>query len=293
MSEVILEPGRVDRNYWLDLWRYRELFQVLAWRDVAIRYKQTAIGVAWAVIRPVLTVLIFTVVFGRIAKLPSQGVPYPLLVFAGLLPWTFFSTALSDASNALVSNANLISKVYFPRLIVPVATVVAASVDFLISLAVMAAVMAWYRFAPDWRVVFLPLFALIAVLASLGPGLWITAVNVRYRDFRYVIPFLVQFGLYVSPVGFSSERDPGAMAANLRAEPDGRGDRRLPLVPAGHANRLARGRRQPGGGRGQPVDRRQPIPQAREDLRGRALRCRSKRRCPKSPSASRGSARVI
>jgi lipopolysaccharide transport system permease protein len=204
MSEVILEPGRVDRNYWLDLWRYRELFQVLAWRDVAIRYKQTAVGVAWAVIRPVLTVAIFTIVFGRIARLPSDGVPYPLLVFAGMLPWTFFSTALSDASNALVSNANLISKVYFPRLIVPVATVVAASVDFLISLAVMAAVMAWYRFAPDWRVVFLPLFALIAVLASLGPGLWITAVNVRYRDFRYVIPFLVQFGLYVSPVGFSS-----------------------------------------------------------------------------------------
>jgi lipopolysaccharide transport system permease protein len=204
MSEVILEPGRVDRNYWLDLWRYRELFQVLAWRDVAIRYKQTAIGVAWAVIRPVLTVLIFTVVFGRIARLPSQGVPYPLLVFAGMLPWTFFATALSDASNSLVSNASLVSKVYFPRLIVPVATVVAAFVDFFISLAVMAAVMAWYRFAPDWRALFLPLFALIAVLASLGPGLWITAMNVRYRDFRYVIPFLVQFGLYVSPVGFSS-----------------------------------------------------------------------------------------
>ena len=204
MSEVILEPGRVDRNYWLDLWRYRELFQVLAWRDVAIRYKQTAIGVAWAVIRPALTVLIFTVVFGRIAKLPSAGAPYPLLVFAGLLPWTFFSSALSDASGSLVSNANLISKVYFPRLIVPAATVVAASVDFIISLAVMAAVMAWYRFAPDWRIIFLPGFALMAVLASLGPGLWITALNVRYRDFRYVIPFMVQLGLYISPVGFSS-----------------------------------------------------------------------------------------
>ena len=204
MTEVILEPGRVDRNYWRDLWRYRELFQVLAWRDVAIRYKQTAIGVAWAVIRPVLTVLVFTIVFGRIARLPSDSVPYPLLVFAGMLPWTFFATALSDASNSLVSNANLIGKVYFPRLIVPAATVVAAFVDFLISLAMMAALMAWCRFAPDWRIVFLPLFALLAVLASLGPGLWITAVNVRYRDFRYVIPFLVQFGLYVSPVGFSS-----------------------------------------------------------------------------------------
>ena len=204
MAEVILEPGHVDRNYWRDLWRYRELFQVLAWRDVAIRYKQTAIGVAWAVIRPVLTVLVFTVVFGRIAKLPSNGVPYPLLVFAGMLPWTFFATALSDASNSLVSNANLISKVYFPRLLVPAATVAAAFVDFFISLGVMVALMAWYRFAPDLRIVFLPLFALLAVVASLGPGLWITAVNVRYRDFRYVIPFLVQFGLYISPVGFSS-----------------------------------------------------------------------------------------
>ena len=204
MTEVVLERGRVDRNYWVDLWRYRELFQVLAWRDVAIRYKQTAIGVAWAVIRPVLTVLIFTVVFGRIARLPSGGVPYPLMVFAGILPWTFFSTALADASNSLVSNSNLISKVYFPRLIVPAATIAAAFVDFFISLAVMAGVMLWYRFVPDWRIVLLPGFAVMAVLASLGPGLWITAVNVRYRDFRYVIPFLVQFGLYVSPVGFSS-----------------------------------------------------------------------------------------
>jgi lipopolysaccharide transport system permease protein len=202
--EVVLEAGRIDRNYWLDLWRYRELFQVLAWRDVAIRYKQTAIGAAWAVIRPALTVLIFTVVFGRIAKLPSAGVPYPLLVFAGLLPWTFFATAISDASGSLVSNANLIGKVYFPRLIVPAAAVVAAFVDFVISLVVMAAVMAWCRFAPDWRIICLPAFALMAVLASLGPGLWITALNVRYRDFRYVIPFMVQLGLYVSPVGFSS-----------------------------------------------------------------------------------------
>lgn len=203
--EVILEAGRADRNYWADLWRYRELFQVLAWRDVAIRYKQTAIGVAWAVIRPVLTMVIFTVIFSRLAKLPSEGgAPYPLMVFAGLLPWTFFSTALADASNSLVSNANLISKVYFPRLIVPTATVVAAFVDFAISLLIMACMMVWYRFVPDWRILLLPAFVLLALLASLGPALWITAVNVRYRDFRYVIPFLVQFGLYVSPVGFSS-----------------------------------------------------------------------------------------
>jgi len=203
--EVILEAGRADRNYWADLWRYRELFEVLAWRDIAIRYKQTVIGVAWAVIRPVLTMAIFTVVFGRLAKLPSDGgAPYPLMVFAGLLPWTFFATALSDASSSLVSNANLIGKVYFPRLIVPTATVVASFVDFAISLGIMACLMAWYRFMPDWRLLLLPAFALLAVLASLGPALWITAVNVRYRDFRYVIPFLVQFGLYVSPVGFSS-----------------------------------------------------------------------------------------
>lgn len=203
--EVVLEAGRADRHYWLDLWRYRELFQVLAWRDVTIRYKQTAIGVAWAVIRPVLTMAIFTVVFGRLAKLPSDGgAPYPLMVFAGLLPWTFFSTALADASASLVSNSNLISKVYFPRLIVPTATVVASFVDFAISLAIMACLMAWYRFVPDWRVLLLPAFALLAFLASLGPALWITSVNVRYRDFRYVIPFLVQFGLYVSPVGFSA-----------------------------------------------------------------------------------------
>ena len=205
VHEVVLEAGRADRHYWADLWRYRELFQVLAWRDVTIRYKQTAIGVAWAVIRPLLATIIFSLLMGRVAKLPSDGgAPYPLMVFAGMLPWTFFATALSDASNSLVSNANLISKVYFQRLLVPAATVVAAFVDFLISLAMMAALMAWCRFAPDWRIVFLPGFALMAVLASLGPGLWITALNVRYRDFRYVIPFMVQLGLYISPVGFSS-----------------------------------------------------------------------------------------
>jgi lipopolysaccharide transport system permease protein len=205
MDELIIEAGRAERQYWRDLWRYRELFQVLAWRDVSVRYKQTVIGVAWAVIRPFLTMLIFTVVFGRVAKLPAPaGVPYALLVFAGMMPWTFFSTALSEASNSLISNANLISKVYFPRLIVPAATVVVAFIDFLISFVILALLMLWYRYLPGWQIVFLPLFVVIAFLASLGPGLWITALNVKYRDFRYVIPFLVQFGLYVSPVGFSS-----------------------------------------------------------------------------------------
>jgi lipopolysaccharide transport system permease protein len=202
--EIILEAGRAEKNYWRDLWRYRELFQVLAWRDCAVRYKQTVIGIAWAVIRPVLTVVIFTVIFGRLAKLPSDGVPYPLMVFAGMLPWTFFSTALADASNSLISNTNLVTKVYFPRLIVPTATIVAAFVDFLIGLVILAGMMVWYQRMPDWHVALLPAFILLAFLASLGPGLWITAVNVRYRDFRYVIPFMVQFGLYASPVGFSS-----------------------------------------------------------------------------------------
>ncbi len=202
--EVILEPGRAEKNYWRDLWRYRELFQVLAWRDCAVRYKQTVLGVAWAVIRPVLTVAIFTVVFGRLAKLPSEGAPYPLMVFAGMLPWTFFSTALADASNSLISNTNLVSKVYFPRLIVPTATIAAAFVDFFIGLLILVAMMIWYQFLPSWHILLLPIFVFLAFLASLGPGLWLTAVNVKYRDFRYVIPFMAQFGLYVSPVGFSS-----------------------------------------------------------------------------------------
>jgi lipopolysaccharide transport system permease protein len=203
--EIILEPGRTEQNYWRDLWRYRELFQVLAWRDVAVRYKQTVIGVVWALVRPFLTMVVFTFVFGRVAKLPSEGsAPYALMVFAGMLPWTFFSTALSDASNSLLSNSNLISKVYFPRLIIPAATIIVALIDFLISFGMLVAMMVWYQFVPDWKIVLLPGFVGLAVLASLGPGLWITALNVKYRDFRYVIPFLVQFGLYVSPVGFSS-----------------------------------------------------------------------------------------
>jgi lipopolysaccharide transport system permease protein len=202
---IVIEPGRLERNYWLDMWRYRELFRVLAWRDLAVRYKQTAIGAVWAVIRPFLTMLVFTVIFGHIAKLPSDGTaPYPLMVFAGMLPWTFFATALSEASNSLINNANLISKVYFPRMIVPTATVVVAFVDFLITFLILLGLMAWYQYPPDWRMLVLPAFVVLAFFASIGPALWITALNVKYRDFRYVIPFIVQFGLYVSPVGFSS-----------------------------------------------------------------------------------------
>jgi lipopolysaccharide transport system permease protein len=202
---VIIEAGRSEAHYWLDLWRYRELFRVLAWRDLSVRYKQTIIGVLWALIRPFLTMLIFTIIFGRIAKLPTDGTaPYALMVSAGILPWTFFSTGLSEASNSLVNNDKLITKVYFPRMIVPVATIVVAFVDFLISFCILLGLMVWYQFPPDWRIIVLPVFVLLAFLSSIGPSLWITALNVKYRDFRYVIPFIVQFGLYVSPVGFSS-----------------------------------------------------------------------------------------
>jgi lipopolysaccharide transport system permease protein len=202
---LIIEAGQREIHYWLDIWRYRELLQVLAWRDLSIRYKQTVIGISWALIRPFLTMLVFTVLFGRIAKLPSDGTtPYALMVFAGMLPWTFFSTGLADASNSLINNANLISKVYFPRLLVPSATLAVAFVDFLISFCILVALMVWYHFAPGWELVFLPIFVLFGFLTSLGPSLWITSLNVKYRDFRYIIPFILQFGLYVSPVGFSS-----------------------------------------------------------------------------------------
>lgn len=202
---IILEPGRADSNYWSDLWHYRELFAILAWRDVAVRYKQTVIGVAWALIRPFLTMVIFTIIFGRLARLPSDGsLPYPIMVFAGMLPWFLFSGILSEASHSMIGNANLISKVYFPRLLIPSASVAVALVDFLVNLAMLAVLMIWFAYMPGWRVVFLPVFVLLAVVASLGPALWLTALNVKYRDFRYVIPFIVQFGLYVSPVGFSS-----------------------------------------------------------------------------------------
>jgi lipopolysaccharide transport system permease protein len=169
---IIIEAGRLDRNYWHDLWRYRELFRVLAWRDLAVRYKQTVIGAAWAVIRPLLTMIVFTVIFGRIAKLPSDGsAPYPLMVFAGMLPWTFFSTGLGEAANSMVNSAHLISKVYFPRLIVPTATVVVAFTDFLITFAMLIILMAWFGFWPGWRMLLLPPFILLAFMASMGPAL--------------------------------------------------------------------------------------------------------------------------
>lgn len=203
-SILTIEAGRTELHYWKDLWRYRELFYFLAWRDVLVRYKQTVIGLAWALLRPFLTMVVFVVVFGKLAKLPSEDVPYPILVFAALLPWQFFANAFTEAGNSLISNANMISKVYFPRLVVPASAVIVSFVDFLISGVILVALMFWYGFATDWRILTLPLFIVIAFAAAMGTGLWISALNVKYRDFRYIIPFVVQFGLYISPVGFSS-----------------------------------------------------------------------------------------
>jgi len=201
---LIIEAGRTEKNYWKDLWRYRELFYFLAWRDILVRYKQTAVGIAWALIRPVLTMIVFTIVFGKLAKLPSGNAPYPIFVFAALLPWQFFANAFSESSNSLIGHANMISKIYFPRLVVPTSAVIVSFVDFLISGAILAALMLLYGFAPSVRILTLPLFILMAFGAAMGAGLWIAALNVKYRDFRYVVPFIVQFGLYISPVGFSS-----------------------------------------------------------------------------------------
>jgi lipopolysaccharide transport system permease protein len=203
-EELIIEAGRSEAHYWRDLWRYRELFGFLAWRDILVRYKQTVIGIAWAIIRPALTILVGAGVFGSLAKLPSDGVPYAVMVCAGTLPWYFFSSALSESASSLVGNANLISKIYFPRLILPASAVVVAMVDFLISLAILAGLMAWYGMVPTVRILALPLFTALAFLSAMGPGLLFTALNVKYRDFRYIIPFVVQFGLYVSPVFYST-----------------------------------------------------------------------------------------
>lgn len=204
-EELILERNRAVRHYWGDLWRYRGLLCILAWRDIAVRYKQTAIGIVWTLLQPLAQMLVMVFIFGKMAKLPSDGqAPYPLMVFAAMLPWQFFASAVSAASMSISANANIISKVYFPRMIIPASAVVTSFVDFVVAFAILAALMIWYGYAPTWRLLTLPLFVLLAMLAAFGPGLMIAALNAEYRDFRYVIPFIVQFGLYVSPVGFSS-----------------------------------------------------------------------------------------
>lgn len=201
--ELILEHGRSERNYWRDLWRFRELFYILAWRDLTVRYKQTAIGVAWALLKPGLTMLVF-VGFRKITKMSVTGVPDPIFVLAALLPWMFFSTALAEAANSLIGNANLISKVYFPRIIIPAGAVVTSLVDFLITLSLLAVLLVWYQFLPGWQIIMLVPLVLLTFALSVGTGLLLASLNVKYRDFRYIVPFIVQFGLFVSPIAISA-----------------------------------------------------------------------------------------
>jgi len=203
--EIIIEPGRSEKNYWADLWRFRELFYILSWRDISVRYKQTVIGILWALIRPLLTMVVFTVIFGKMAKLPSDGTaPYAIMVYAGMLPWQFFSSAITATSNSLIGNTQLITKVYFPRLIIPASSIITSFVDFIISFIILVFLMVYFSFLPTWRMVYLFGFLIITFLTALGFGLFITSLNVKYRDFRYIVPFIVQLGLYISPVGFSS-----------------------------------------------------------------------------------------
>jgi len=204
-TEIIIEPGRSEKNYWRDIWIYRELFYILSWRDIKVRYKQTVVGAAWSIIRPLLTMIIFTVIFGRVAKLPTEGTaPYAIMVYAAMLPWQFFANSLSEASNSLIGNTNLITKIYFPRMIIPVSSIIVNLVDFGVSFILMLLLLVWYHFLPPIQILLLPIFIALAFVASFGISLFVTALNVKYRDFRYIIPFIVQFGLYVSPIGFSS-----------------------------------------------------------------------------------------
>ncbi|MET0466189.1 MAG: ABC transporter permease [Chitinophagaceae bacterium] len=204
---IVIEAGKAGKNYWKDLWRYRELFYILSWRDIKVRYKQTTLGVLWAVIRPLLTMIVFTFVFGKVARLEaSSNVPYSIVVFAGMLPWLFFANALLESSNSLIGNERLITKVYFPRLIIPVSSVITSFIDFLITFVLLLLMFVYYQYAPPLRILFIPLFWILAFLASFGPGLYLTAMNVKYRDFRYIIPFIVQFGIFISPVGITSEQ---------------------------------------------------------------------------------------
>ncbi len=216
---VVIEAGRTEGRYWRDLWRYRELFYVMAWRDVVIRYKQAAFGVAWAVLRPLLTMAAFAFVFGRIARLPSDGVPYPLFVLAAMLPWQLFSGSISDGSLVLVTNANVVSKTYFPRMVLPASSVAVNLFDLGVSLGLLAALMGWYRFAPGAGLFLLPLALLPLVALALGGALLLSALTARYRDFRYAVPFLVQFWLYVSPVGYGLDAVPARYRGLFQANP--------------------------------------------------------------------------
>jgi lipopolysaccharide transport system permease protein len=206
--DIVIESKKPAGHYWKDLWKFRGLFLFLAWRDLLVRYKQTVIGVLWSIIRPFLTLVVFTIVFGKLAGLPGQGVPYALIVCAGIIPWQFFANTFTESSGSLVSNSNLISKVYFPRLIVPASSLIVSIVDFLISLLILVGLMVYYQFLPPLQIVLLPLFLILAIVVSFGLGIFISALNVKYRDFKYIVPFFVQFGLFISPVGFSSDAIP-------------------------------------------------------------------------------------
>ncbi|MBL0234354.1 MAG: ABC transporter permease [Chitinophagaceae bacterium] len=208
-DKIIIESGRAEKNYWRDLWRYRELFYILSWRDIKVKYKQTVLGVLWVILRPLLTMIIFTFVFGRIANMDMHSaVPYSIIVFGGLLPWQFFSNALTECSNSLIGNERLITKVYFPRLIIPASSVITSFIDFLISLLILIILFFFYRYTPPWQILLMPIFWILVFFASFGPGLYLTALNVKYRDFRYIIPFIVQFGLFISPVGYMTSKIP-------------------------------------------------------------------------------------
>ncbi len=204
-DEIIIEPGKAEQRYWRDVWQYRELFMFLAWRDILVRYKQTIVGVAWALLRPVLTIAVFSIIYGHLAGLPSPGgIPYPLLVCCGMLPWNFFAAALSESGGSLVANAGMVSKVYFPRIVVPASSVITSLVDFAISFAILCVLLLWYGYVPGAGVLLLPVFVAAAFLAAFGVGLWTSALMVRYRDVRFILPFVAQFGGLVSPVGFTS-----------------------------------------------------------------------------------------
>lgn len=219
LESLVIEAGRSSSRYWADLWRYRELFYFLAWRELLVRYRQTAVGVAWALIRPALTILVFTLVFGKLAGLPSNGVPYPVLVCAALLPWQFLASAFAGAAESLTGNASMVTKVYFPRLVLPVSAIFVSLVDLMISTIILVILMAWYGYLPGWQVLLLPVFLLLATGAAAGAGLWVAALNVKYRDFRFVVPFLLQLGVYVSPIGFSSALVPDPWRVVYSANP--------------------------------------------------------------------------
>ncbi len=205
MWKAVIDSNKKRRQSFSELKQYRELFFFLAWKNIMVRYKQTIFGIAWALVRPVVTMIVFSIIFGRLAKLPSGNVPYPILVYAAMLPWQFFSATLKRSGNSLIGNVNMISKVYFPRIIIPTSTVIVSIIDFLLSFTILIILMVFYGFYPDWKVIILPALLVLAALTSLGIGYWISALNVRYRDFRYILPFIVQLGLLISPVGFSSE----------------------------------------------------------------------------------------